>query len=135
MDRFSRSQRSAVMARVKSKHTAPEMLVRRTAHALGFRFRLHRKDLPGNPDLVFAGKRKAIFVNGCFWHGHGCPRGARKPVNNAAYWSAKIARNVERDQRNKCALRSSGWRSLILWECELKDSAKLKRRLKSFLRD
>ncbi|HVI28816.1 very short patch repair endonuclease [Hansschlegelia sp.] len=125
--------RSAVMRAVKGRDTGPEMLVRRLAHALGYRFRLHRKDLPGNPDLVFPARRKAIFVHGCFWHGHDCARGARMPKANAAYWSAKIARNVARDARVLAELRALGWDPLVLWECELKDRAGLPVRLRQHL--
>jgi DNA mismatch endonuclease (patch repair protein) len=113
-------QRSAVMRAVKSRDTKPEMIVRRAAHALGYRFRLHRKDLPGSPDLVFPSRKKAIFVHGCFWHGHDCARGARMPKANADYWTAKIGRNVARDARVKGELASLGWETLTIWECELK---------------
>ncbi|MGD2131347.1 MAG: very short patch repair endonuclease [Maricaulaceae bacterium] len=131
-DVFTPAQRSAVMARVKSKNTKPEMLVRRAAHALGYRFRLHRKDLPGAPDLVFASRRAVIFVHGCFWHGHDCARGARMPKANAAYWRAKIARNRARDAASTQALEADGWRVLTVWECELKRDD-LPDRLSAFL--
>lgn len=133
MDKFSLAQRSAVMARIKSKNTTPELVVRKSTHALGYRFRLHRQDLPGKPDLVFVRKRKVIFVNGCFWHGHDCRRGARMPASNTTYWTAKISRNVERDRGNRKALRSMGWEILIVWECQLKKPSELRRRLKAFL--
>ncbi|MDR4308268.1 DNA mismatch endonuclease Vsr [Chelatococcus sambhunathii] len=123
--------RSAVMRAVKGRDTAPEMLVRRTAHGLGYRFRLHRRDLPGSPDLVFPRARLAVFVHGCFWHGHDCARGARLPKTNADYWRAKIARNVARDARVHGELAALGWRTLTLWECELKDGELLARRLRS----
>ncbi|TWT06134.1 very short patch repair endonuclease [Reyranella sp. CPCC 100927] len=135
MDNVSRAQRSAVMAKVKAKHTTPELIVRRTAHALGYRFRLHRSDLPGSPDLVFVSRRKVIFVNGCFWHGHNCPRGSRKPATNVQYWSAKIARNVRRDREVRAKLRSLKWRALLIWECELRDDRRLRMRLAAFLDD
>jgi DNA mismatch endonuclease (patch repair protein) len=125
--------RSAVMRAVKGRDTKPEMLVRRTAHALGYRFRLHRKDLPGSPDLAFPSRRKAIFVHGCFWHGHDCARGARAPKTNADYWRAKIARNVVRDAWARERLAALGWTTLTVWECELKDAEGLRRRLGSFL--
>jgi DNA mismatch endonuclease (patch repair protein) len=121
------------MGRVKAKNTRPEMKVRRLAHALGYRFRLHRKDLPGSPDLVFPGRGKVIFVHGCFWHGHDCARGSRQPKQNADYWRAKIARNVERDARAVEALEDQGWAVLTLWECELKDADVLTQRLQRFL--
>lgn len=132
-DVFTPEQRSRVMGRVKGKNTKPEMTVRRLAHALGYRFRLHRKDLPGSPDLVFPGRGKVIFVHGCFWHGHDCPRGSRRPKQNADYWSAKIARNVERDARALAALADQGWSVLTLWECELKDAEALEEQLTAFL--
>jgi DNA mismatch endonuclease (patch repair protein) len=126
------AERSRVMRAVKGKNTGPEMLVRRLAHSLGFRFRLHRSDLPGKPDLVFPGRKAIIFVHGCFWHGHGCPRGARVPKANRAYWMAKIGRNVARDAANLKQLRSAGWRVLTLWECKLKNS-KLPSQITRFL--
>lgn len=131
-DVFSPAERSRVMAAVKGKDTKPEMRVRRLAHAMGYRFRLHRKDLPGAPDLVFPGRKKAIFVHGCFWHGHDCARGSRKPKANAAYWRAKIAKNRARDQKTLAALAMAGWQALVLWECELKRDD-LPDRLRGFL--
>lgn len=127
--------RSAVMRAVKGRDTKPEMLVRRTAHALGYRFRLHRKDLPGCPDLVFPSRKKVIFVHGCFWHGHDCARGARMPKTNADYWRAKIARNVARDQRVRSELAALGWKTLTIWECELRQAGGLVRTLATFLDD
>ncbi|UED34879.1 very short patch repair endonuclease (plasmid) [Rhizobium ruizarguesonis] len=129
------SRRSAIMRAVKSKDTAPEMIVRRLVHSLGFRYRLHRKDLPGKPDLIFPARRKVIFVHGCFWHGHDCSRGARKPKSNADYWHAKIARNVERDGRNNEALQKAGWDVMTVWECDTKvaDREGLAVRLDAFL--
>jgi DNA mismatch endonuclease (patch repair protein) len=121
------------MRAVRSKNTKPEMLVRRLAHAMGFRFRLHRKDLPGSPDLVFPSRRRVILVHGCFWHGHGCKRGARQPKDNADYWRTKIARNVARDERVLSELHALGWESLTLWECELRDRDALTARLRGFL--
>ena len=111
--------RSAVMRAVRSKNTKPEMILRRLLHARGYRYRLHRKDLPGSPDLAFPGRRKAIFVHGCFWHGHDCRRGARQPKENAAYWRAKIDRNRARDRQAQEALRAQGWECLIVWECAI----------------
>lgn len=132
-DVFSPEERSRVMQTVKSKDTKPEMIVRRLAHALGYRFRLHRKDLPGSPDLVFVGRKKAIFVHGCFWHGHDCKRGSRQPKTNAEYWRGKIGRNVSRDAANLQALDDQGWLALVIWECEMKDRTALAERLKGFL--
>jgi DNA mismatch endonuclease (patch repair protein) len=121
------------MRAVKSKDTTPELRVRRLLHGMGYRYRLHRKDLPGHPDLVFVGRRKVIFIHGCFWHGHDCHRGARVPKTNADYWTAKIGRNRDRDARALNALAEQGWRALVLWECELKDEADLRASLHAFL--
>ena len=121
------------MRAVKSRNTGPEMKVRRLVHALGRRYRLYRKDLPGKPDLVFATKRRVIFVHGCFWHGHQCPRGNRLPKTNVVYWSAKIARNRKRDAAVVVELKSHHWSPLIVWECELKDLPRLSKRLCRFL--
>lgn len=126
-------QRSRIMRAVKSRDTKPEMIVRRLAHALGFRFRLQLRDLPGRPDLAFPGRRKAIFVHGCFWHGHDCKRGAREPKANTVYWREKVRRNRERDAKSLKALRFNDWQVLVIWECETRDSEDLKRRLRYFL--
>ena len=126
--------RSEVMRRVKGRDTGPERRVRALLREMGHTgYRLDRKDLPGRPDIAFIGLRKAIFVHGCFWHGHDCKRGAREPKANAAYWRAKIARNVERDATAQSALNDMDWRVLVLWECELKDMAAIRRRLQAFL--
>ena len=132
-DVFTPAERSAVMARVKQRHTGPELKLRRLLWAAGYRYRLHVKRLPGSPDLVFAGRRAAVFMHGCFWHGHDCPRGARMPKANAAYWRAKIARNRERDAAADAALRAQGWTPLTVWECELKDATGLLTRLRAAL--
>ncbi len=108
------------MRAVKAQHTKPEMRVRSLVHRLGYRFRLHAKHLPGAPDLVFPARRAVIFVHGCFWHGHTCPRGARAPKTNIAYWQAKIARNRQRDAEHRQALADLNYRVLTVWECELK---------------
>jgi DNA mismatch endonuclease (patch repair protein) len=126
-DVFDTEKRSAVMRAVKSRDTAPELKVRRAAHALGLRFRLGCADLPGKPDLVFPSRRVALFVHGCFWHGHACARGARIPQTNRAYWQAKIARNVARDAASLASLRKLGWKPVVIWECETKDAGKLAR--------
>lgn len=131
-DVFSPEKRSAVMRAVKSKDTKPEMAVRRMLHAAGYRYRLHRAELPGKPDLVFASRKKAIFVHGCFWHGHDCPRGARAPKSNSDYWKAKIGRNVERDKKVAAAFDSLGWKRLVIWECEI-PAPNLLERVQSFL--
>ncbi len=126
-------QRSRIMRAVKGADTAPEMAVRRMAHNMGYRFRLHRKDLPGKPDLVFPRLHKVVFVHGCFWHGHDCARGARAPKANAEYWRMKISRNSLRDAANMAALKKRGWRAAVIWECELKAPERVKRRLAGFL--
>lgn len=132
-DVFSPEKRSSVMRQVKGRNTTPELTVRRALTRLGARFRLHRKDLPGAPDIVLPGRKLAIFVHGCFWHGHECARGAREPKANADYWRAKIGRNRERDAANQAKLAEAGWRAEVIWECALKDEAALKARLRSLL--
>ncbi len=126
-------QRSRIMRAVRGVDTAPEMAVRRMVHGMGYRFRLHRRDLPGKPDLVFPRLYRVVFVHGCFWHGHDCARGARAPKANAEYWRAKIARNGARDSANMAALKNAGWRTAVIWECELKNLAYVKQRLVRFL--
>ncbi len=125
--------RSRTMRAVKSRDTKPEMIVRRLVHAMGFRYRLHRADLPGKPDLAFAPRHKVIFVHGCFWHGHDCKRGARVPRTNTEYWVAKISRNRRRDAETTATLTQQGWSVLAVWECEIKDREALAARLKDFL--
>lgn len=127
--------RSENMRRIRSNNTAPELLVRRLLYSLGYRYRLHRKDLPGKPDIVFVGKRKVIFVHGCFWHAHGCSTG-HQPRSNQDYWSPKLARNVERDAHNRARLEALGWKSLIVWECNIRGSqAGVRTELVRFLED
>src|SRR5471032_3176464 len=128
-DVYGPEKRSAVMRRVKGRGTGPELLVRRLIWSLGGRYRLNRADLPGKPDVVLAGRRLAIFVHGCFWHGHDCARGARVPKANRPYWDGKVGRNRERDGEHRAALEARGWRVLTLWECELKDEAALEQTL------
>ena len=124
------------LAAVAAKDTTPELRVRRLLHRMGYRFRLHRRDLPGTPDIVLPGPRKIVEVRGCFWHRHPDPacRNAVLPKVRADWWAAKLARNVERDARNLAALRAAGWSVLVLWECEVKDEAAVRGRLRSFLR-
>ena len=132
-DVYDKAKRSAVMARVKSKDPTPERTVRRVLTRLGARYRLHRRDLPGHPDIVLPGRRLAIFVHGCFWHGHDCARGSRVPKNNRDYWLAKVGRNVARDARAIAALETDGWRVEVVWECDLKDETALTARLAALL--
>ncbi|NGM90600.1 DNA mismatch endonuclease Vsr [Parapusillimonas sp. SGNA-6] len=135
MDMIPPEKRSALMSRIRSKNTAPEMLVRRMLHSLGYRYVLHDSRLPGRPDLVFPSRRKAIQIHGCFWHGHDCPRGF-KPKSHADFWAAKIEMNRARDARNLAALSDLGWDTLVVWECEMHaagENAELKRRLIEFL--
>ena len=121
--------RSAMMARVRGANTRPEMAVRRAVHALGLRFRLHRKDLPGTPDLVLPRWKTVLFVHGCFWHRHPGCRKAGAPKTRAAFWQAKFDRNVARDERTAAALRQAGWRVETVWECETRDPGALRERL------
>lgn len=134
-DKIDAERRSANMAAIRSKGMKPEMLVRKIVHGLGYRYRLHQKDLPGKPDLVFRSRHKVVFVNGCFWHQHGSKRCriTRRPKSNLEYWEPKLQRNVERDRRNKKALRKRGWSVLTVWECEAKKSSVLTERLSRFL--
>jgi DNA mismatch endonuclease, patch repair protein len=119
-DVFSPEKRSSIMRAVKSKDTKPEIAVRKALFALGYRYRLNVKNLPGKPDLVFTKHRTVIFVHGCFWHGHSCKRGRRVPKTNTAYWTNKIAGNKVRDKKNTAALQALGWRVIRIWECEVK---------------
>ncbi|HEX5775222.1 MAG TPA: DNA mismatch endonuclease Vsr [Caulobacteraceae bacterium] len=132
-DVYGPEKRSAVMRRVKGRDTTPEKTVRRLLTGLGARYRLHRKDLPGRPDIVMPGRRLALFVHGCFWHGHDCPRGARVPKANRDYWTAKVARNRARDVAAREGLTAAGWRVETVWECELKDEAAVSERLRRLL--
>jgi len=132
-DVYPPEKRSAVMRRVKGKDTSPELKVRKALTALGARYRLHRKDLPGSPDIVLPGRRLVLFVHGCFWHGHDCARGSRIPKANRDYWLGKVGRNRARDVASRAALEAAGWQVETLWECDLKDSAALTARLRHLL--
>jgi DNA mismatch endonuclease (patch repair protein) len=132
VDTLTPEERSARMARIGAKNTVPELAVRRIAHALGYRFRLHRKDLPGRPDLVFPRHTKVVFVHGCFWHGHDCGKG-RLPKSNVAFWESKISRNRERDARVVTDLEQGGWSVLIVWQCQTKDPKTIQTALTRFL--
>ena len=133
MGNLTKKQRSFCMSQIKGKGTKPEMVARSLVHRLGYRFRLHRKDLPGKPDLVLPRHKKVIFIHGCFWHMHSCKKGKSTPATNAAFWREKREGNKARDKKNIGALKKAGWGVLVVWECELKDMAKLRRRILGFL--
>lgn len=131
-DKLLPERRRYLMQQVKNKDTKPERTVRSLLHNLGYRFRLHRKDLPGTPDIVFPGRRLALFVHGCFWHGHGCRIG-QLPKSRLDYWHPKIEANRARDQRKEAALIEKGWRVAVVWQCELGEIGALEARLKNIL--
>lgn len=134
MDSLTPEQRRRTMRRVKSRDTGPEMVIRKALHAMGYRYRLYANDLPGKPDLVFRSRRKVVFVNGCFWHGHSCKAGSKVVKTNSNYWKAKIEKNVERDLRNVHAFSDRGWESLTIWECDIRNSVeKTTRKIRKFL--
>jgi DNA mismatch endonuclease (patch repair protein) len=133
-DNLSREQRTIAMRRVKAQDTSPEILVRQLLRAVGaIGYRLHRKDLPGKPDIAFIGRKLAIFVHGCFWHGHDCMRGRRVPKSNCEYWIAKIAKNKARDSTNQELLKKNGWNVMIVWECETKNRSAISESLQCFV--
>jgi DNA mismatch endonuclease (patch repair protein) len=133
MDTLTTDERSAVMSRVRSKNTRPEIAVRRALHAMGYRFRLHRADLPGRPDIVIAKAGVVVFVHGCFWHRHPGCASTRTPKSRVAFWTAKFESNVKRDRAARRALRRSGWRVLVIWECQIADDERLRRRITRFM--
>ena len=134
-DTVASQRRSEIMSHIRAKGMKPEMRVRRLAHSMGYRYRLHRKDLPGKPDLVFPGRRKAIFVHGCFWHQHADPacKITRIPKSNRDYWLPKLERNAARDVEHVAKLNKLGWEVLILWECEVEEYIGLRERIRKFL--
>lgn len=132
-DRLTPEQRSRNMQAIKGRDTGPELIVRRLLHAMGYRFRLHRRDLPGSPDVVLPRHRAVVLIHGCFWHRHTCARGRSMPSARRAFWRAKFQRNIERDNRNIRALRRDGWRVLVIWECQTRNPDTLRRRLLKFL--
>ena len=134
-DRISEERRSYNMRRIKSSNTAVELAVRRMIHGMGYRYRLHDRALPGTPDIVFRRRRKVIFVHGCFWHQHPAANclDSRVPKSNTGYWGPKLARTQQRDAANQQTLSESGWKFLIVWECELRDAAALSARIKEYL--
>jgi DNA mismatch endonuclease, patch repair protein len=132
VDRVTPARRSAIMATVKSKNTGPELAVRRYLHRLGYRYRLHRRDLPGSPDIVFPSRKKAILIHGCYWHGHRC-RWGQLPKSKLDYWRPKIDANRKRDRRKLRTLRGLGWKVLVIWQCELRNFEAVDRKLAKFL--
>ncbi|MFU8858363.1 MAG: very short patch repair endonuclease [Deferrisomatales bacterium] len=134
-DVFSKEKRSWIMSRVKGRDTKPEVLVRSFVHRMGFRFRIHRRDLPGSPDIVLPRHKKVIFVHGCFWHGHKRCRRAKRPTTNEGFWNQKLDGNVKRDMRFRRRLRQIGWEVLVVWQCEIRSPEKLLRKLEGFLHD
>lgn len=132
MDNLTPEERSAQMARIRSQDTKPEMAIRRLVHRLGYRYRLHRKNLPGKPDLVFGPRKKVIFVHGCFWHGHDCRLG-RIPKSRVDFWEAKIHANRNRDHTHLEKLKEAEWESLVIWECQMRDIEKLEKQIRNFL--
>ncbi len=135
MDTLTPDERSERMRRVRSTDTRPEMVVRRLVHGMGYRYRLHRRDLPGKPDLVFSTRRKVIFVHGCFWHRHDDPgcRLARLPKSRLDFWLPKLSENRARDDRVRECLEGGGWEAMIIWECQVRDTEALERRISEFL--
>jgi DNA mismatch endonuclease, patch repair protein len=136
-DTLTPAARSLLMQSIRGKDTGPELAVRRMVHAMGIRYALHRRDLPGCPDLVFAPRGKVIFVHGCFWHCHASSRcrHARLPKSRRDYWLPKLASNRKRDEKVKRALRKLGWKILVVWECQLRDKEQLKSKLRRFLKE
>ena len=132
-DMFTPEKRRAIMRTIRDKDTRPEMIVRGLTHAMGYRYRLHQRDLPGRPDLVFASRGKVIFVHGCFWHGHAACKEGRLPKSNLGSWSSKIQRNRDRDKRAERKLGALGWGVLTIWECQIKNQQVLSRRIQQFL--
>lgn len=132
-DVLTPAQRSYCMSRIRCKDTQPEMIVRKLVHALGYRYRLHVRNMPGRPDLVFSSRRKVIFVHGCFWHRHRCKYGQVTPKTRKNFWRTKLEKNKERDGRNRRALRRNGWHVLVVWECQTKCAERLIDRVVNFL--
>jgi DNA mismatch endonuclease (patch repair protein) len=134
MDVFSKDKRSQIMSRVGGKNTKPELIVRSLLHRMGYRFRIHRTDLPGNPDVSLPRHKKIIFVHGCFWHGHAeCSR-AKRPSTNQEFWQKKLDKNIERDRQNRDKLEALGWSILVIWQCEVKDLERVEQKIESFMR-
>lgn len=132
MDTFTEAQRSRCMSHIRSEDTKPEIMVRKTLYSLGFRYRLHRKDLPGKPDIVLPKKKIAVFVNGCFWHQHKDCKRNFSPKSNTDYWEKKLKRNINKQNENVRSLEGMGWKVCLIWECEAKDNNLLEKRIKDF---
>ena len=132
-DYYSAQKRSEIMRRIRARDSRAELKVRRLTHRMGYRYRLHRRDLPGRPDLVFGKGHKVIFLHGCFWHGHDCRAGQNRPMSNTEYWEPKLNRNMARDAENQADLARMGWLVLVVWECELKDLEQLRKKIDLFL--
>jgi len=133
MDVFPKEKRSQIMASIRGKNTKPEIIVRSLLHQIGYRFRLHRRDLPGCPDIVLPKYKKVIFVHGCFWHGHKNCQRSKRPTSNKIFWDEKLSKNIERDKKNQENIRNIGWNFLVLWQCEIKDKDSLLNKLRKFL--
>jgi DNA mismatch endonuclease (patch repair protein) len=133
MDSVSPEKRSWVMAQVKGRNTRPEKVVRSLLYSMGYRFRLHRRDLPGKPDIVLPKYRAALFVHGCYWHRHDCPNGQRFPKSRLDFWRPKLEGNKKRDIQKQAFLREEGWNVLIIWECQLRDTDALRENIRAFL--
>ena len=131
-DKLNQAQRRICMSHNRGTDTRPEMVVRRLIFSMGYRYRLHYKRLPGKPDIVFPGRKKVIFVNGCYWHRHGCPKGCSVPETNKDFWIAKFDRTIERDKQNLQELSKLGWSVMVVWECEIREE-KLQKRIQQFL--
>jgi DNA mismatch endonuclease (patch repair protein) len=134
MDVLTPEQRQRCMASISGKNTKPELIVRKLLYSLGYRYRLHYSSLPGKPDLVFPGKRKIIFIHGCFWHRHDCKKGNSTPIKNSDFWQKKLADIAIRDNRNISELKKLGWEVLVIWECQIKNLRSLVENLHSYLR-
>lgn len=132
LDPLTPQQRSERMSRIRSRDTKPEMEVRRIVHSMGYRYRLRSKDIPGRPDLVFRRRKKVIFVHGCFWHQHGCNH-YKEPQSRLSFWLPKLRKNVDRDLKVQSALKELGWRSLTIWECQLKEQKKIQEIIRQFM--
>jgi DNA mismatch endonuclease (patch repair protein) len=133
MDTLTKPQRSDRMRRIRSHDTGPERRLRALVWSLGYRYRKHRRHIIGNPDIAFIGKKSAIFLHGCFWHRHDCPSGGRAPKTRKKFWLAKFKRNVERDAAVRAELKAAGWKSLVVWECQLKNPSRVERRVRKLL--